>query len=42
MRTLTLDPAVPHEVCEHFDAARNMFVYAWFGYEFHTVAEQYC
>ena len=41
MRPLNLSSKVPTDVQEKFDTARNIFVYAWFDYELHTVAEQY-
>ena len=32
---------VPTEVHVHFDTARNLYLYAWFVYRFHVVAEQH-
>jgi hypothetical protein len=32
--------AVPKNVRLHFDTARNLYLYAWFVYRFHVVAEQ--
>ena len=32
--------AVPKGVRLHFDTARNLYLYAWFVYRFHVVAEQ--
>lgn len=31
---------VPNDVRVHFDTARNLYLYAWFVYRFHVVAEQ--
>ncbi len=36
---LALDASVPDEVRVHFDTARNVYLYAWFVYRFHVVAE---
>ena len=36
-----LGVAVPEEVRVNFETARNLYVYAWFVYRFHAVAEQY-
>jgi hypothetical protein len=38
--SLELDEAVPSEVRVHFDTARNVYLYAWFVYRFHVIAEQ--
>jgi hypothetical protein len=35
-----LNPAVPESVRVHFETAKNLYVYAWFVYRFHPVAEQ--
>lgn len=35
-----LSSAVPLEVRVHFETAKNLFLYAWFVYRFHPVAEQ--
>lgn len=35
-----LRPEVPREVRVHFDTARNLYLYAWFVYRFHVIAEQ--
>lgn len=32
---------VPADVRVHFDTARNLYLYAWFVYRFHVVAEQH-
>jgi hypothetical protein len=37
---LELSRAVPDEIRNEFDTARNAFVYSWFVYEFATLAEQ--
>ncbi|MGV8825306.1 hypothetical protein [Methylibium petroleiphilum] len=37
---LALDQAVPSDIRIHFDTARNVYLYAWFVYRFHVVAEQ--
>jgi hypothetical protein len=37
---VTLDEAVPKDVREQFDIARNAFVYSWFVYDFATLAEK--
>ena len=31
--------SVPHAVRVHFETAKNLYLYAWFVYRFHTVAE---
>ena len=36
---IQLSEAVPEEIRREFDTARNAFVYAWFVYEFATLAE---
>jgi hypothetical protein len=36
---IQLSDAVPEEIRREFDTARNAFVYAWFVYEFTTLAE---
>lgn len=36
----TLCNAVPESVRGHFETAKNLYVYAWFVYRFHPVAEQ--
>ena len=38
--SLELDEAVPGEIRMHFDTARNVYLYAWFVYRFHVIAEQ--
>lgn len=35
-----LGRAVPKEIRVHFETAKNLFLYAWFVYRFHPVAEQ--
>jgi len=35
-----LGDQVPEEVRIHFETGKNLFVYAWYVYRFHTVAEQ--
>lgn len=35
-----LSSAVPLEIRVHFETAKNLFLYAWFVYRFHPVAEQ--
>lgn len=40
--TIELNPRIPAAIREQFDTARNAFVYAWFVYEFATLAEQQC
>lgn len=39
--TLSLGATVPEEIRTLFDTARNVYLYAWFVYRFHVVAEQY-
>lgn len=36
-----LGDAVPEDVRIHFDTAKNLYVYAWFVYRFHMVAEHH-
>src|SRR5437870_1407928 len=36
-----LSPAVPHDVCVHWDTARNLWLHAWFVYRFYPVAEMH-
>lgn len=36
---IQLSDDVPEEIRREFDTARNAFVYAWFVYEFATLAE---
>jgi hypothetical protein len=36
-----LSDQVPEEVRIHFETGKNLFVYAWYVYRFHTVAEQH-
>ncbi|UVO30751.1 hypothetical protein [Bradyrhizobium arachidis] len=36
---IQLSDTVPEETRREFDTARNAFVYAWFVYEFATLAE---
>lgn len=36
---ITLDDSVPTEVRQHFETGRNIFLYTWFVYRFHQVAE---
>lgn len=33
--------SVPHAVRVHFETAKNIYLYAWFVYRFHTVAEKH-
>lgn len=35
-----LGSAVPLKIRTHFETAKNLFLYAWFVYRFHPVAEQ--
>jgi len=35
-----LNSAVPESVRVHFETAKNLYVYAWYVYRFHAVAEQ--
>jgi len=37
---LTLHAGVPQEVAQHFETARNLYLYAWFVYRFYPIAEQ--
>lgn len=37
----TLADQVPEKVSIHFETGRNLFVYAWYVYRFHMVAEQH-
>lgn len=39
--TFSLTPYVPQSVQIHFETAKNLYLYAWFVYRFHMVAEQY-
>jgi len=36
---MTLNPMLPADVRLQFDTARNLMLYAWFVYEFQTIAE---
>ena len=36
-----LSDRVPEDVRVHFETGKNLFVYAWFVYRFHMVAEQH-
>ncbi|WP_018149719.1 hypothetical protein [Leeia oryzae] len=36
-----LDNAVPLDIRVHFETAKNLYLYAWFVYRFHPVAEHY-
>jgi hypothetical protein len=36
-----LGDQVPEDVRIHFETGKNLFVYAWYVYRFHTVAEQH-
>jgi hypothetical protein len=36
-----LEASVPEDIRIHFDTARNLYLYAWFVYRFHVVAEQH-
>lgn len=38
---IVLSSAVPLEIRVHFETAKNLFLYAWFVYRFHPVAEQH-
>ena len=38
---LNFNADVPEAVVQHFETAKNVFLYAWFVYRFHMVAEQY-
>jgi hypothetical protein len=42
MAQIELSSAVPTDIRDQFDTARNVFVYSWFVYEFATLAEQQC
>lgn len=37
--SIMLASDVPQEIREHFDTARNLYVYSWFVYRFNQVAE---
>jgi hypothetical protein len=39
MLKLELGPGVPPAIREHFDVARNAFIYSWFSYELVSLAE---
>jgi hypothetical protein len=39
VEALTLSPAVPFQVIDAFDRARNAFLYSWFAYELGSLAE---
>jgi len=39
--SIVLNPEVPSSIRVQFDTARNLYLYAWFVYRFHTVAEQH-
>lgn len=41
IRKYGLTPNVPESVCIHFETAKNLYLYSWFVYRFHMVAEQY-
>lgn len=38
--TFRSNPAVPETIQIHFETAKNLYLYAWFAYRFHVVAEQ--
>lgn len=38
--SFVLGSAVPLKIRTHFETAKNLFLYAWFVYRFHPVAEQ--
>ena len=38
--TFRSGPAVPEAIQIHFETAKNLYLYAWFAYRFHVVAEQ--
>jgi hypothetical protein len=35
-----LDRNIPEAIRIHFETAKNLYLYAWFVYRFHNVAEQ--
>ncbi|MFJ3059016.1 hypothetical protein [Herbaspirillum sp. NPDC087042] len=41
INSFALIPCVPQSIQTHFETAKNLFLYAWFVYRFHMVAEQY-
>lgn len=41
VESIILASDVPQEIREHFDTARNLYVYSWFVYRFNQVAEQH-
>lgn len=41
LATASLDPAVPADVREQFEIARNLALYSWFVYEFSAVAQMW-
>lgn len=41
INSFSLAPYVPQSIQIHFETAKNLYLYAWFVYRFHMVAEQY-
>ena len=41
INTFSLTPYVPQSIQIHFETAKNLYLYAWFVYRFHMVAEQH-
>ncbi|MFJ3059018.1 hypothetical protein [Herbaspirillum sp. NPDC087042] len=41
INSFSLTSSVPQSVQVHFETAKNLYLYAWFVYRFHMVAEQY-
>ena len=41
IESFNLVASVPQSVQIHFETAKNLYLYAWFVYRFHMVAEQY-
>lgn len=40
VRSFVLNSAVPHSIRLHFETAKNLYLYGWFVYRFHPIAEQ--
>ncbi|WP_443112867.1 hypothetical protein [Herbaspirillum seropedicae] len=41
IRSFSLSSFVPEPIQVHFETAKNLYLYAWFVYRFHMVAEQH-
>jgi hypothetical protein len=41
INSFSLAPYIPQSIQIHFETAKNLYLYAWFVYRFHMVAEQH-